>query len=211
VQRYADAAGLSKAIFDAVPELSRDQQLPEPPSSAGAITEIPAPPVLRSSQPSSGGASLAPELLREIERDLATFIGPMASIAVKRAVKQTNDLLELYELLGRQVNIPRDRSEFLARGRQRAASDLRRPHPLSTPKPETAARHSPDHATMPAGRANIVAIETDLTRYIGPIARILVKRELEKFTTLERFCLGLAAHIPDERDRRTFLNAHGTD
>jgi len=210
-QRYGEAAEFSKAISDAFPASSRDQQFRGLPSSAVPIAEVTPPTASRASQTSPGGASLAPELLREVERDLARFIGPMASIAVKRAVRQTNDLLELYELLGGQVNSPPDRAEFLARGRQRAATSLGRPRPLSAPQLETAAGRGTDHSTLPARRANLVAIEADLTRYIGPIARILVKRELEKFETLEKFCLLLAAHIPDERDRRTFLTAHGAD
>jgi hypothetical protein len=64
---------------------------------------------------------------------------------------------------------------------------------------------------VPPSVANIGAIESDLTRYIGPIAKILVKRELGKFQTLAKFCHVLSAHIPDERDRRAFLNAHGGD
>jgi eukaryotic-like serine/threonine-protein kinase len=210
-QRYADAAAFSKAIFDAVPALSPDQQLADPSPSLIPTTGATAPPAARASQTSPGDASFTPELLREVERDLATFIGPMASIAVKRAARQTGDLFALYELLGRQVNSPRERSEFLARGRQRTAAGLGRPRPSSAPKLETPAKQGPDLSTGPARRANIVAIETDLTRYIGPIARILVKRELEKFETLEKLCLVLAAHIPDEGDRRAFLNAHGAD
>jgi serine/threonine-protein kinase len=210
-QRYPEAAEFSKAISEAVPALSRDQQLSGTPFSERPIAEVTAIPATPASPTSAGDASLAPELLREVERDLASFIGPMASIAVRRAVRQTSDLLELYELLGRQVNSPGDRAEFLARGRQRVAAGLGRARPLSVAKLETAAGKRPDHSAAPARRANIVAIEADLTRYIGPIARILVKRELEKFETLEKFCLVLAAHIPDEGDRRTFLNAHGAD
>ena len=208
-QRYADAAEFSKAISETVPP-TRDQQLSKPPSAV-PIAEVTAPPVARASQTSPSNASLAPELFREVERDLATYIGPMASIVVKRAARQTNDLLELYELLGRQVNSPRERSEFLAKGRQRAAAGLGLRRPSSAPRLETAGGRGPDVSAAPARRANIVAIEADLTRYIGPIARIRVKRELEKFETLEKFCLVLAAHIPNERDRRMFLNAHGAD
>jgi hypothetical protein len=54
-----------------------------------------------------------------------------------------------------------------------------------------------------------LAIESDLTRYIGPIARILVKRELQQFESLAKLCLVLATHIPDERERKAFLNTHG--
>ena len=36
-----------------------------------------------------------------------------------------------------------------------------------------------------------------------------MKRELDKFETLEKLCLVLAGHIPNEADRKAFLNAHG--
>jgi len=149
--------------------------------------------------------------LREIERDLATFIGPMASIALKRAVSQTNNILALYDLLGGQVNSPRDRAEFLAKGRQRAASGHSGLRSSAPPKSGLATERRPDDPTVPPSPANIRAIESDLTRYIGPIAKILVKRELGKFQTLAKFCHVLSVHIPDERDRKAFLNAHGGD
>jgi eukaryotic-like serine/threonine-protein kinase len=113
-------------------------------------------------------------------------------------------------LLGRQVASPKDRAEFLARGRQRAAAGLGRTHPPPAPAPKTIERQSASPAQSP-NPASIVAIESDLTRYIGPIARILVKRELGKFESLAKLCLVLATHIPDERERRAFLNAHGAE
>jgi serine/threonine-protein kinase len=166
-------------------------------------------PTVNAAQTTSGGASFSAELLRETERDLATFIGPMASIAVRRAARNVSDLLELYELLARQVADPKDRTEFLARGRQRAALGLGRPRP-PPPSAKTNERSSVSPAKSP-NPASIVAIESDLTRYIGPIARILVKRELGKFESLAKLCLVLATHIPDERERRAFLNAHGAE
>jgi len=194
-QRYADAAAFSKAVADAMAALPGES----PPPAANAAQTI------------SDEASFSPELLRQTERDLATFIGPMASIAVKRAVRNASDLLALYELLARHVADPKDRAEFLARGRQRAAAGLGRPRPPPEPAPaQTIERKSVSPAQSP-NPASIVAIESDLTRYIGPIARILVKRELGKFESLAKLCLVLATHIPDERERRAFLNAHGAE
>jgi len=213
-QRYADAAEFSKAISEAVPILSSEPQVAkppflEPPLSQAPITETKLPPISRASQSPTGESAWHPDLLRDIERDLATFIGPMASIALKRAVNQTNDLLALYDFLSRQVTNPRDRAEFAAKGRQRAAARLGplRPIVLSTPE-ETTGRKA-DRSAVPPGPAKIVAIQQDLTRYIGPIARILIKRELEKFETVEKLCLVLAGHIPSETDRRAFLKTHG--
>jgi hypothetical protein len=132
----------------------------------------------------------------------------MAAIALKRAIRQTNDIKSLYDLLGRQVVNPRDQAEFLARGQRRADSDPdSRPHstPPSVPEPES--KPTPDQQTVSSGLANIASVESNLARYIGPIAKILIRRELEKHETLDNFYRALAAHIPDERDRETFLRA----
>jgi eukaryotic-like serine/threonine-protein kinase len=206
-QRYADAAAFSKAVADAMPDLPGAPQVSGS-ATVGAQAQLTA----NAAQTTSGEVSFSAELLRETERDLATFVGPMASIAVKRAVRNASDLLALYELLGRQVANPKDRAEFLARGRQRAAAGLGRahPHPPPAPAPKTIERQSASPAQSP-NPASIVAIESDLTRYIGPIARILVRRELGKFESLAKLCLVLATHIPDERERRAFLNAHGAE
>lgn len=197
-ERYGAAAEFSAALQPAS-------------SAAGAAPRTTQPHPAVEPAPPSPNAVSEPELLREIERDLASFLGPMASIALKRALRQTTDVLELYELLGKHLNNSRDRSQFLVRGRHRAADRLRRPRTeVPTGRP-SAHREPPAQAAKSPNPASIVAIEADLTRYIGPIARILVKKELEKFDSLAKFCLLLAAHIPDEKERRAFLAAHGAE
>jgi len=193
--RYDAAAEFSAALQEAISVVVTDKPRPAPESSPRSPNE----------------AALEPELLREIERDLASFLGPLASIAVRRALRQTSDVLDLYELLSKQLNDPRDRNQFLAAGRQRAAVQLDRlraapPTAPASPRQERAAQ-----VVKPPNPASIVAIEADLTRYIGPIARILVRKELEKFDSLAKFCLLLAAHIPDEKERKAFLAAHGAE
>jgi eukaryotic-like serine/threonine-protein kinase len=210
-QRYSDAGDFSNAIAELVPVLTGNLPNSEMPSSAAAIPQTELRPVPRAGQASPPETSLRPDLLQEIERDLATFIGPMASIVLRRALRQTNDLLELYNVLSNQVTSPRDRAEFLTRGRRRAAMAVDQASPPPLPKPATALEREPSDLTKAPGLADIGAIEADLTRYIGPIARIVVKRELEKHETLAKFCLRLSTYIPDERDRRAFLNAHGAD
>ena len=203
-QRYAAAAAFSKAVADALPVVAG-----EPRDRSAATSDAKVQTVAGAAQTVSPDAAFTAEVLHEIERDLATYIGPMASIALKRAARQSRDLLGLYEVLGRQVSDPKDRSEFLTRGRQRAAAGLGRTRPARQPASTQTTEPRPDQSVRSPTPASIVAIEADLTRYIGPIARILVKRELQKFESLAKLCLVLAAHIPDERQRRAFLNAHG--
>jgi eukaryotic-like serine/threonine-protein kinase len=197
--RYADAAEFSTAIIEAFPARSEQAPRPEPVSDTPVAN-------VELHKVTPGDKAWHPELLRQIERDLATFIGPMAAIALKRAIKETNDITALYDLLAQQVENPRDHAEFLARGQRRAAlGPASRPHP----KPQTEAEQKTDRPTTSPGLANIASVEANLARYIGPIAKILIKRELEKYETVERFYRALAAHIPDERDRETFLRAQG--
>jgi eukaryotic-like serine/threonine-protein kinase len=203
-RRYGDAAEFSNAIVEAFPTRLDQTRLAEP-TVAGTLAV------------SSGGRATPPadatwstDLLREIERDLATFIGPMAAIALRRAIMQTNDIVVLYDLLGPQVANPRDRAEFLARGQRRAATESTSRSPSLPPgKPEREAVEKRDQRPPSPGLTNIASVETNLARYVGPIAKILIKRELEKHETLSEFYRALAAHIPDERDRERFLRAQG--
>jgi hypothetical protein len=203
-RRYEDAFEFSRAITEAFPVRLDQTPLPAPLLSTGAAANP------RSGTAAPADATWPPDLLREIERDLATFIGPMAAIVLRRAMGQANDVTTLYELLGQQVVNPRDRAEFLARGQRRAAAGPAGRPPSSLPsKPQRAAVERDQHAASP-GLANIASVESALARYIGPIAKILIRRELEKHETLDKFYRALAAHIPDERDRENFLRAHGS-
>jgi serine/threonine protein kinase len=208
-QRFPNAATFSQALSEAVADLPIDPKLPQT-----LLSKAPVPAAKSSSgieATASDQTTMSRGLLRDVERDLASFIGPMASIVLRRALKETNDLLSLYEILGKQLANSKDRAEFLAKGRLRAAAVLR-PLPSWPPsKPEKIVQPGPDLSIKSPNPASILAIESDLTRHIGPIARLLVKRELEKFESLSKFCLTLAAHIPDERARTTFLKAHGAE
>src|SRR5215472_742991 len=99
-QRYPDAATFARAAGDALPAATSQLRGRGVASSDTEGETTPA------------EATFAAETLHGIERDLAIFIGPMASIAVKRAARQANDVLVLYELLARQVANPTDRAEF---------------------------------------------------------------------------------------------------
>jgi eukaryotic-like serine/threonine-protein kinase len=204
-RRYDNAGEFSKAIVEACPVRLDQTPIPEPPVSVTAAADA----GVRAAGPTE--PTWPPDLLREVERDLATFIGPMAAIALRRAIGRANDVTALYELLGQQVINPRDRAEFLARGQRRAASGpAGRPASSPPSKPERTAEVERDQRAVSPGLKNIASIESNLARYIGPIAKILIRRELEKHETLEKFYRALAAHIPDERDRENFLRAHGS-
>ena len=70
-------------------------------------------------------------------------------------------------------------------------------------------------AAMPAKRgqtsgpswdpARLACVEACLAAAIGPMAKVLVKREAQTTSDLTALCQALSAHIPADEDRRSFL------
>ena len=56
-----------------------------------------------------------------------------------------------------------------------------------------------------AGRRTLARVETLFARYIGPMAKVLVKREAKGVDSVEALCRALAGHIDKPADRLRFL------
>jgi hypothetical protein len=156
-------------------------------------------------QPEAGGAPLDAGLVHQIERDLATFIGPLAALAVKRSLGKTRDIDTLYQSLAHYIDGEGDRRRFLETGRRRAAGAPERTggSPSLIPTGEATALGPPE-TRLPTPEI-LADLETSLAHIIGPIAKILIKRHLRNFETLPKLYQALAADIPNERDRAAFL------
>jgi class 3 adenylate cyclase len=71
------------------------------------------------------GSGVAPQagdlderILRIVQEQLAKIIGPMAGILVKRALRRSSSLEQLYQLLAEEIPTPQERERFLS-GRDR--------------------------------------------------------------------------------------------
>ena len=73
----------------------------------------------------------------------------------------------------------------------------------SATRPSGPDDQAPEALAIPADHAE--AIATTLTRYLGPIAPLVVKRESRGSSSLEELRQRLAALIPAEVDRTEFL------
>jgi serine/threonine-protein kinase len=156
-------------------------------------------------QPEAGGTLLDAGLVHQIERDLATFIGPLATLAVKRSLGKARDLDTLYQSLAHYIDGEGDRRRFLETGRRRAAGASERTGGSPSLIPTSAATAlGPPEARLPTPEI-LADLEASLAHIIGPIAKILIKRHLRHFETLPKLYQALAADIPNERDRAAFL------
>lgn len=207
--RYSSAAEFSKAIAAAA-KVQVVAEPPPPQADETVFASIASRPPKPS--PATTETPLAVELLAEVERDLTTFIGPLAKIAVRRSAKTTADVAALYQALAGYIDDEGDRASFVSKGQRRVPTANRAgaggaagrsPASSSAPRPAAATAA----AVIAIAPDTLRRIEADLTQYIGPIAPILVRQMLSRSASLPDFYRDLAAYIPDEHDRTNFLKS----
>ena len=115
-------------------------------STAGEETKLAtAAPTPSTSAPveTAGTPLLGPELLREIERELATFVGPWAGFAVRRSARTMPDIKTLMKN-SQHTSLFRGTGEnFIAMGQRRAAGLVSRVSAYGTgslPRPTVSGR-----------------------------------------------------------------------
>lgn len=214
-QRFQTAAEFRAAVLDAYsgpvnPAISEETIIVNEPVRTPLSAEPSSP---------SGGAAAAPAslppagwdaaLLKQVERQLAQFLGPLARIVIKRAAAGTSNLDALYAAVAEHLTEPQERSAFLAGKRQldgesleRASSAARAQSAASAETAYAAARFAPSPETLDAAARLLAA-------YLGPIAKVIVKKAAAKAATLEQFHALLADNLADDAEKLRFLKDLG--
>ncbi|MGF6414100.1 serine/threonine-protein kinase [Paraburkholderia sp. MM5482-R1] len=155
------------------------------------------------------------EMLARIERQLATQMGPLASLLVRRAATQTNDLptlgaqlaaalpdtarLEFEQAFARLTAGLPDMSMMTSSSPgSRVATAAAK---VSAVSPASAAGTTPDSAIDQAG---IDAVAVKLAVYLGPIAKMIASREARHAANFDEFVQRLEDCITDPAQRRRF-------
>ncbi len=114
-------------------------------------------------------SALPAEALRDAERRLTSFMGPIAGLLVRQAAGKASTPAELYEALARSIANPLDRASFLDWITERKPQGQ-----VVTPR----ATRPPEGPPAPVAvtPADLTAIAGALTRHLGPIATQLVGR-----------------------------------
>jgi serine/threonine-protein kinase len=146
-------------------------------------------------------------VLKEVEQQLARFVGPVAKVMVKRAAVVTSDLATLYALLADRLPDANDKRAFLA-GQTGAA---KRPPPA--PKASTPATRKSDIGTrsppVPITPETVEQTARLLATYIGPIAKVVVKKASSQARDRRQFYQLIADSLTNEQDRKRFLKEVG--
>jgi hypothetical protein len=181
------------------------------PSSAAAATHgaPPTDPLLATpagSTVSRQGGTLPPagwsaEQLADIEKKLAPILGPMARVLIKRAAALTRDRDHLLDELSKHLRSDDERERFLKGARPGSgpiSAPSAAPAPVPVPDDTAASAHEIAPATLDRTRQI-------LTRYLGPIAAVLVKKTAPTARDEIDLYNRLAERISSPAERERFL------
>src|SRR6185437_8503038 len=176
-----------------------------PDAAAGGLDDrtivVPSAPPARAAGPpepaSAAGltGSFDVETLSSVEHTLARYVGPIARLLVRAAIQRSGSVEALCDSLAGNIEQPGDRDRF----RADALARLRRGLTMSGT--------SAPGAVIPA--EELAHAQKELTHYVGPIARVLVKRAAVGSGSADELWQRLSLHIDREEDRRAFLGRRG--
>ncbi|ARU58824.1 type VI secretion system-associated serine/threonine protein kinase [Oleiphilus messinensis] len=163
------------------------------------------------------GLTLEPNLLDVVEKSLATYIGPVSSILVKKRSSKSTSLDQLVQDLASHIPDETERNQFIASLKARytrsgsgtggpasGASDLSRVGDVSSMSTSVRGSSQTGQITLADSRMN--EISEELAFYLGPLATRVVKKVAKKARSEKEFIVQLADKIPDPNQRKLFLD-----
>ena len=139
-----------------------------------------------------------PELLSRVEQELARYIGPISGTLVRRSANATKRVEDLYQSLAEHLTSDQDRRAFLAHAPFASQSP-----PPSVDLPAASASTEAHHWDLDV----LEHAERELASYLGPIAKVLVKRAAKTSATLDELYSQLAEQLSSEREKQAFLGS----
>ena len=142
-----------------------------------------------------------PGALSAIEEALAPYVGPLARTLIKRHAARSFSLAEFQETLSRAIDDPVDRAGFLEISKP--VFDLlgQRAVAAASPMGTTVAGEAVTAVTE-AQRIQAVA---DLTLFLGPIAKVLVRKAAPNSPHAGALYVRLSEHLGSQTEKSQFL------
>jgi serine/threonine-protein kinase len=144
-------------------------------------------------------SALDAAVIEKVEQDLTHFIGPVARVLARKAARAATSVEEMYRILATSIPGEPERQQFMERMRR---------NPSSLPRGSLGrSRGGTGTGTRPPllPPEELDRAEKALVGFVGPIARILVRKAGADSRTVDELWERLASHVPTEAERRQFL------
>jgi serine/threonine protein kinase len=190
------------------------------PAAVDPASQPPSQPV---SQPlTTGPVFFDPETLAAVETALASHLGPVAPVMVRRAARRTGDFRAFILNLANEIDDDQAKADFLSRVREldrdapsRVTMATRTitatsASPPSGPSRPTGPSQPPTGPSQAPGSfafapETLAMLETELSLHLGPLARVLIRKASAKARDEAELYLLLADHIKDPAQRKAFV------
>jgi serine/threonine-protein kinase len=144
------------------------------------------------------GVAFDRDTLKKIEAELARHIGPIAPVVIRSAAKKAYTIAALAEMVSADIANDKERAAFV----RRFSGDKSTP----TGDPTRATPQQSVPPTTPKFDAQTLAkAEAALARYIGAVAKVVVKRAAAKARDPGELYLLIAEEIEDKNERKAFI------
>jgi serine/threonine-protein kinase len=194
-QRYSGAAEFLRALNQAINQSAvpgSEQTIIATATRAAAIV----------GDTTSMPTGWSPDALKALEAELTPLIGPVARTIVKRGAAKSFDAPGLIEILVNTLDSYEERQRFATRARIILDQTLVEGLGNNASAPTILARRQiPDEELAQA--------TVRLTPYMGPIAKVLVKKAAAKVPDVRALYLELAGHLGSDEEKARFLKEAG--
>ena len=148
--------------------------------------------------PSAPKPQLDADTLRILEQKLMDFVGPIARILVRTTAGRSRSVGDLCAQLAQSITDTAERERF----RREVGQLIRVSSPmadiqLSRGEGSGGRKRLPEH--------EVERVQEALTQFIGPIARVLVRRATADASSVEALWVSLSNHIASPIERAAFL------
>lgn len=155
------------------------------------------------------------ELLQSLEQSLATYVGPVAKLLLKKCLRNTETFEALIEQLSAHIPTEIERSQFKGAVRRSGITSLYPSGSMALNKSQAnsgvtklvqEAPQKPKQEISPSRQAALTEL---LAFYTGPIAQRLVRKYLPEAVDITQLANACARHILDTKERQQFLDKVG--
>ncbi len=147
------------------------------------------------------GITIEAGLLGVIEKSLATYLGPLSSVLIRKRSSQSVSFEALVSDLAARIPNEQDRQAFVMTVKSQWQNSLSGTGSYST----TAGSRVASGAGISLDPQRQEAITQALAFYLGPLAGKVVKKTARKAGSEEEFLRTLSEKIPDANQRREFI------
>ena len=193
----------SKELNDLIKWMIQTQSKERPQSTGEVLrflgiegTDTPSIELIESSR--DAAVTLSENDIDAVTMHLTHHIGPMAKVLVRKAGKQVSDVDVLTQLLARFIPDEDAKTEFLGQTQLLREENSRQ---LSNEELPAAAEKAANTNGVLAPEL-IKNAEQHLSVYLGPMAKIVVRKAVRKSASVDEFLNELALEIPAEKKKK---------